>query len=99
MYLISIQYTQWQTTGLHDSFGSPEWDLQRMWASERAMMMYNQGFIHPATLAPEELSYNKGYKVNVNKLNEKFKDIYETSCIIESLGLYSPFLCIHLMLC
>ena len=55
MYLISIQYTQWQTTGPHDSFGTADWDLQRMWASERAMMMYNQGFIHPATHAPDEL--------------------------------------------
>jgi fructose 1,6-bisphosphate aldolase/phosphatase len=50
-----------------------------MWASERAMIMYNQGFIHPATLVPEELEYNKGYKANMNKLNEKFKDIYGIS--------------------
>ena len=55
LYLISIQYAQWQTTGPHDSFGTADWDLQRMWASERAMIMYNQGFIHPATLVPEEL--------------------------------------------
>jgi fructose 1,6-bisphosphate aldolase/phosphatase len=48
-------------------------------ASERAMIMYNQGFIHPATLVPEELEYNKGYKANMNKLNEKFKDIYGIS--------------------
>ena len=81
LYLISIQYTQWQTTGPHDSFGTAEWVLQRMWAYERAMMMYNQGFIHPATHAPDELEYNKGYKVNVNKLNEKFKDIHGISAL------------------
>jgi fructose 1,6-bisphosphate aldolase/phosphatase len=36
--------------------------------------MRNQGFIHPATLVPEELEYNKGYEARINKLNEKFKD-------------------------
>jgi fructose 1,6-bisphosphate aldolase/phosphatase len=45
-----------------------------MWAAERAMVMRNQGFIHPATLVPEELEYNKGYEARINKLNEKFKD-------------------------
>jgi fructose 1,6-bisphosphate aldolase/phosphatase len=29
--------------------------------SERAIIMRYQGFIHPATLVPEELEYNKGY--------------------------------------
>ena len=42
-------------TGPHDGFGTADWDLQRMWASERAMIMRKQGFIHPATLVPEEL--------------------------------------------
>ena len=51
------------------------WDLQRMWASERAMIIRNQGFIHPATLVPEELEYNKGYEARMAKLNKKFKDI------------------------
>ncbi|MCD6037189.1 MAG: fbp [Nitrososphaeraceae archaeon] len=62
-------------TGPHDGFGTADWDLQRMWASERAMLMRNQGFIHPATLVPEELEYNKGYEARMSKLNEKFRDI------------------------
>jgi fructose 1,6-bisphosphate aldolase/phosphatase len=39
--------------------------------------MRNQGFIHPATLVPEELEYNKGYEARISKLNEKFKDMDE----------------------
>jgi len=62
-------------TGPHDGFGTADWDLQRLWASERAMIMRNQGFIHPATLVPEELEYNKGYEARMDKLNRKFKDV------------------------
>jgi fructose 1,6-bisphosphate aldolase/phosphatase len=36
--------------------------------------MRNQGFIHPATLIPEELEYNKGYQARMNKLESKFRD-------------------------
>lgn len=61
-------------TGPHDGFGTADWDLQRMWAAERAMIIRNQGFIHPATLVPEELEYNKGYEARIAKLNEKFID-------------------------
>ena len=64
-------------TGPHDGFGTADWDLQRMWAAERAMIMRNQGFIHPATLVPDELEYNKGYEARMAKLNEKFKDTDE----------------------
>ena len=63
-------------TGPHDGFGTADWDLQRTMASERAMIMRNQGFIHPATLIPEELEYNKGYQARMDKLNEKFKDMH-----------------------
>ena len=59
-------------TGPLDGFGTADWDLQRTWASERAMIMRNQGFIHPATLAPDELEYNKGYEARMDKLNQKF---------------------------
>jgi fructose 1,6-bisphosphate aldolase/phosphatase len=59
-------------TGPLDGFESVDWDLQRMWASERAMIMRNQGFIHPATLVPDELEYNKGYEARMKKLNQKF---------------------------
>jgi fructose 1,6-bisphosphate aldolase/phosphatase len=62
-------------TGPHDGFGTSDWDLQRLWASERAMIMRNQGFIHPATLVPDELEYNKGYEARMEKLNSKFEDI------------------------
>jgi fructose 1,6-bisphosphate aldolase/phosphatase len=61
-------------TGPHDGFGTADWDLQRMWAAERAMIIRNQGFIHPATLVPDELEYNKGYEARMAKLNQKFKD-------------------------
>src|SRR5919197_2208004 len=64
-------------TGPHDGFGTTDWDLQRMWAAERAMIMRNQGFIHPATLIPEELEYNKGYQARMSKLNQKFKDMHK----------------------
>lgn len=64
-------------TGPHDGFGTADWDLQRMWASERAMIMRNQGFIHPATLVPDELEYNKGYEARMSKLKSKFKDMDE----------------------
>ena len=68
-------------TGPHDGFGTADWDLQRMWASERAMIMRNQGFIDPATLVPEERQYNKGYNARMNKLNEKFKDIHDIGAL------------------
>ena len=59
-------------TGPLDGFGTVDWDLQRTWASERAMIMRNQGFIQPATLVPDELEYNKGYEARMDKLNQKF---------------------------
>jgi fructose 1,6-bisphosphate aldolase/phosphatase len=62
-------------TGPHDGFGTVDWDYQRMRAAERAAIMRSQGFIHPATLIPEELEYNKGYQARMAKLNEKFKDV------------------------
>jgi len=64
-------------TGPHDGFGTADWELQRMWASERAMIMRNQGFIHPATLVPDELEYNKGYEARMAKLQSKFRDMDE----------------------
>ena len=48
-----------------------------MRAAERGMILRNQGFIHPATLVPDELEYNKGYEARMAKLEEKFKDIQE----------------------
>ncbi len=60
-------------TGPLDGFGTPDWDLQRSMAAKRAVIMRNQGFIHPATLVPEELEYNKGYEARMSKLRTKFK--------------------------
>jgi hypothetical protein len=37
--------------------------------------MSNQVFIHPTTLLPGELEYNKGYGARMAELNKKFKDI------------------------
>ncbi len=59
--------------GPHDGFDTPDWDYIRNIATQRAMDMRNQGFIHPATLVPEELEYNKGYKARMKKLNSKFR--------------------------
>ncbi len=64
-------------TGPHDGFGTADWELQRMRASERAMLMRNQGFIHPATLIPDELEYQKGYNARMAKLETKFRDLEE----------------------
>jgi fructose 1,6-bisphosphate aldolase/phosphatase len=61
-------------TGPHDGFGTEDWDLQRMRAAERSMIMRTQGFIHPATLIPEELEYNKGYQARMSKLESKFRE-------------------------
>jgi fructose 1,6-bisphosphate aldolase/phosphatase len=60
-------------TGPHDGFGTADWEYQRRLASERATVLRVQGFIHPATLVPDELEYNKGYEARMAKLNEKFK--------------------------
>jgi fructose 1,6-bisphosphate aldolase/phosphatase len=58
--------------GPHDGFDTPDWDYIRNIAVQRAMDMRNQGFIHPATLVPEELEYNKGYEARMKKLEGKF---------------------------
>ncbi|RMF31322.1 MAG: fructose 1,6-bisphosphatase [Candidatus Nitrosothermus koennekii] len=60
-------------TGPIDGFATPDWDYIRMEAARRALDMRAQGFIHPATLVPEELEYNKGYEARMKKLEEKFK--------------------------
>lgn len=60
-------------TGPHDGFGTADWEHQRRLASERAMFMRVQGFVHPATLVPDELEYNKGYEARMKRLEEKFE--------------------------
>jgi fructose 1,6-bisphosphate aldolase/phosphatase len=41
------------------------------------MIMRSQGFIHPATLVPDELEYNKGYEARMSKLQSKFRALEE----------------------
>ena len=55
----------------------PPMELQETLAAERAMIMRNQGFIHPSTLVPEELEYSKRYEARINKLNKKFRPMHE----------------------
>ena len=56
-----------------DGFATSDWDYFRRLAVEKSEMMRAQGFIHPATLMPEELEYNKGYKSVMARLESKFK--------------------------
>ncbi len=60
-------------TGPLDGFDTPDWDYIRMEAARRALAIREQGFIHPATLVPEELEYNKGYEERIKRLESKFK--------------------------
>lgn len=64
-------------TGPFDGFSTPDWDLVRETATRKALEMRSQGFIHPATLVPEELEYAEGYKARMDVLHsrmEKIKD-------------------------
>lgn len=57
-----------------DAFETPDWDFFRRKAVEKSEMIREQGFIHPATLIPGELEYNKGYQNVMKKLNDKFRE-------------------------
>ena len=56
-----------------DAFDTPDWDYYRNKAVQKTEYMREQGFIHPATLVPEELEYNKGYKSIMAKAKKRFK--------------------------
>ncbi len=56
-----------------DAFETSDWDYFRRLAVEKSEMMRAQGFIHPATLMPEELEYNKGYKNVMSQLEARFR--------------------------
>jgi len=64
-------------TGPFDGFSTPDWDLIREKATEKAMAIRSQGFIHPATLVPSELEYAEGYRARVNILESKMRPIEE----------------------
>ncbi len=56
-----------------DAFETPEWDYFRMKATKKAEYMREQGFVHPATLIPEELEYNKGYQAIMGEVKKRFR--------------------------
>ena len=60
-------------TGPFDGFSPPDWDYIREQATKKALAIRSQGFIHPATLVPDELEYAEGYKARMSKLKEKMK--------------------------
>jgi len=56
-----------------DGFETPDWDYFRQKAVRKAEYMREQGFVHPATLVPEELEYNKGYQSIMSDVKKRFK--------------------------
>ena len=60
-------------TGPFDGFSTPDWDVIRRIATERAMAIRSQGFVHPATLVPSELEYAEGYRARMSGLESKMQ--------------------------
>ena len=60
-------------TGPFDGFSTPDWDHVRELATKKALDMRRQGFVHPATLVPDELEYAEGYKARMDVLKSKMK--------------------------
>jgi fructose 1,6-bisphosphate aldolase/phosphatase len=58
-------------TGPFDGFSTPDWDYIREQATKKALAIRSQGFIHPATLVPDELEYAEGYKDRMSVVKEK----------------------------
>jgi fructose 1,6-bisphosphate aldolase/phosphatase len=56
-----------------DAFDTPDWDYYRNKAVKKADYMRDQGFVHPATLVPEELEYSPAYKAMMSLIEERFK--------------------------
>ena len=65
-------------TGPFDGFSTPDWDHIRSIATRRALAMRRQGFVHPATLVPDELEYAEGYKARMDVLRSKMRPIGES---------------------
>jgi fructose 1,6-bisphosphate aldolase/phosphatase len=55
-----------------DAFDTPDWDYFRTKAVKKMEYMREQGFVHPATLIPEELEYNKGYEAMMAEVSKRF---------------------------
>lgn len=62
-------------TGPFDGFSTPDWDYIRNLATDRAMAIRSQGFVHPATLVPSELEYAEGYRAKIDDLKSKMKSL------------------------
>jgi fructose 1,6-bisphosphate aldolase/phosphatase len=62
-------------TGPVDGFASVDWDYIRNIAMKRAIAIRSQGFVHPATLVPDELEYGVGYRARMNVLQSKMRPI------------------------
>lgn len=58
-----------------DAFDTDDWDFFRQKAVKKSEMIREQGFIHPATLIPSELEYNKGYQNVMGQLDDRFKEL------------------------
>ena len=62
-------------TGPVDGFESVDWDYVRNIAMRRAMAIRSQGFVHPATLVPDELEYGVGYRARMSILWSRMRPI------------------------
>ncbi len=60
-------------TAYTDAFDTPDWDYYRNKAVQKAEYMREQGFVHPATLVPEELEYSPAYKAMMSEVEKRFK--------------------------
>jgi fructose 1,6-bisphosphate aldolase/phosphatase len=75
-------------TGPFDGFSTPDWDYIREIATKKALAMRSQGFIHPATLVPDELEYAEGYRARMDVLKEKMEDMADAVPSGERKGSY-----------
>ena len=66
-------------TGPFDGFSTPDWDYVREIATKKALAMRSQGFIHPATLVPDELEYAEGYRARMDVLESKMKPLEDNA--------------------
>jgi fructose 1,6-bisphosphate aldolase/phosphatase len=62
-------------TGPIDGFASVDWDYVRNEAMKKAVAIRGQGFVHPATLVPDELEYGVGYKARMSVLWSRMRPI------------------------
>ncbi len=73
-------------TGPVDGFESVDWDYVRNIAMRRAMAIRSQGFVHPATLVPDELEYGVGYRARMSILWSRMRPIPGASPNVKNHG-------------